>query len=145
MGKLEFDEYILDAFTGSLLITAPAGYGKTSFCRWNVLRDAQMMADKTGQILPVYVPLHRLSHDKLTSYESAFFRAPELIQLIKSRAKNTLEIRERIRVYLDGLDEISSSEKQRAIVELARQTIKSTPSVQVVITARDHVLGPWLV
>jgi len=140
---LSFDEDLLDRFSESVLITGPAGFGKTTFCRWHAIRDASRLVDKQGNILPVYVPLHPLSHGRLVDFEDAFLRSEELRKLIQQQAAGQSPF-DRIRVYLDGLDEVTSAGRQREIAELAKQLVERWSFVQVILTGRDHVSGSAL-
>lgn len=135
-----FAETLLDEVRDPMLITAPAGYGKTSFCKWNTLNDVQGLVDKSATTIPVYVPLHQLATANVTTCEGAFFRSPEVSQLI-SRAR---ENGQRVRIYLDGLDEVTTIEQQERLMRLAEQLQSRYASVQVVVTGRDYVGGPWL-
>ena len=142
-GSIIFSEDLLDRFSRSLLITGPAGYGKTTFCRWHAIRDAGRLVDKQALILPVYVPLHPLSQGVLGSFEDAFFRSDELRKLLQQQAAGQSPF-ERVRLYLDGLDEVTSAERQHEILELAEEAVRRLEFVQVILTARDHVTGPGL-
>jgi hypothetical protein len=68
---LSFDEALLDKARTSLLVVGPAGYGKTSFCRWNALKDAERFHRDSSAHVPVYIPLHELSAIP-KSFEKAF-------------------------------------------------------------------------
>jgi hypothetical protein len=123
-----------------MLITAPAGVGKTSFCKWNTLNDVQGLVDKSASIVPVYVPLHQLATTKLTTCEAAFFRSPEVLQLVSKAEENG----RKVRIYLDGLDEVTTAEQQERLMCLAEQLPIKYPPIQVIVTGRDYVGGPWL-
>jgi hypothetical protein len=138
--QLSFDEELLDRFSGSLFITGPAGFGKTTFCRWHAIRDADRLVQRQAAILPVYRALHPLSRGPLGSFEETFFPTDELKTLMQQQAAGQSAF-ERIRLYLDGLDEVTSPERQQEIVRLAEQVKVQWPFVQVVVTARDHVTG----
>ena len=140
---IRFEEDLLDRFSGSVLITGPAGFGKTTFCRWHAIRDASRLVSKEACILPVYVPLHPLSQGKLGGFEDAFLRSEELRKLIQQQAAGQSPF-ESIRLYLDGLDEVTSTDRQREIAELAEALVRRLNFVQVVLTGRDHVSGPAL-
>jgi hypothetical protein len=47
--RVQFDKNLLDQTVVPLLITGPAGYGKTTFCRWNALRDLEALESKRVQ------------------------------------------------------------------------------------------------
>jgi hypothetical protein len=138
--QLLFDEELLDRFSGSLLVTAPAGFGKTTFCRWHAIRDANRLVQRQAAVLPVYRTLHPLSRGPLRTFEEAFFPTDDLKTLIKQQAAGQSPF-ERIRLYLDGLDEVTSFERQQEIVSLAEQVAIQWPFVQIILTARDHVSG----
>jgi predicted NACHT family NTPase len=133
----------LDHFDGPVLITGPAGFGKTTFCRWNAIRDANRLVAKEASVLPVYRALHPLSKTQLGTFEDAFFPNDELKKLIRQEAAGQAPFT-RIRLYLDGLDEVTSAARQEEIVGLAAQAAKDWTFVQVVLTARDHVNGAAL-
>jgi hypothetical protein len=133
-------ETLLDEVRAPLMITAPAGYGKTSFCKWNTLNDVRGLVDKTSALIPVYVPLHQLATTNVTTCEAAFLRSPEALQLLSKAAKTD----QRVRVYLDGWDEVTTAEQQERLMKLAEDLPRKYPSVQVIVTGRDYVAGPWL-
>jgi hypothetical protein len=84
---LAFAEDLLDRFEGPLLITGPAGFGKTAFCRWHAIRDANRLVSKEAAVLPVYRPLYPLSSGKLGTFEEVFFASEELRnQIMHSKA-----------------------------------------------------------
>jgi hypothetical protein len=134
-----YPDNLLEQIEGPVLITAPAGYGKTSFCKWNTINDALQLANGTSKNVPVYVALHQLSQSPLTAPETAFFQTQEIQQLVESAKKN----RQRVRLYLDGLDEITNPDQQRRVMALAEQ-ISHHESMQIVVTSRDHLSGSWL-
>jgi energy-coupling factor transporter ATP-binding protein EcfA2 len=143
------DEVETHALSGVLLsvksgeyiaMSGPSGCGKTSFCKWNTLNDIQCLIDKTGTISPIYVALHRLSTTELTSCEDTFFRglgAIELLDLARKRGQQ-------VRLYLDGLDEVSTLERQRKLMLLASEIPTKYPFVQIILTGRDYLSGTWL-
>jgi len=123
----------------SLLITAPAGFGKTSFCRWNFLNDVRAFTDKTGEVIPIYVPLHQLANSLVTSPEEAFFRSEEVQELVQTNTQ-----KKKIRLFLDGLDEVTTLDQQRKLMLLAKELSEKMTDVQIIVTGRDYVSGPWL-
>jgi hypothetical protein len=135
---LIFEENLLDAYPGSVLITGPAGYGKTTFCRWHAIHDANRLVQKQASVLPVYRALHPLSRGTLSSFHEAFFPEEELKKLIQQQAAGQSPF-SHIRLYLDGLDEVTSIERQEQIVSLAEQAVSQWNFVQVILTGRDHV------
>jgi hypothetical protein len=140
---ISFAGDVLSHTSASLLITAPAGFGKTSFCRWHALQDAKRILQKEDVVLPVFVPLHVLANSPLATYEDILCG-----NVAKIRAAGAdeavLQRTDKIRLYLDGLDEIASPERQERLITLVRTTLEQFPSMQVIITAREHVVGPWL-
>jgi len=140
---LIFDEALLEQFAGSVLITGAAGYGKTTFCRWHAIHDANRLVQKQTSALPVYRALHPLSRGKLGTFEEVFFPEEELKKLIQQQSAGQSPF-SHIRLYLDGLDEITSVERQDQIVRLAQQAASQWSFVQVILTARDHVNNPAL-
>jgi hypothetical protein len=136
--NLLFEENLLDEFSASLLITGPAGFGKTTFCRWHAIRDAGSLVQKKASVLPVYRALHSLSQGKLGSCEDVFFPEEELGKLLKQQAAGQSPF-SRIRLYLDGLDEIPSAGRQQEVVILAEKATTQWNFIQVIFTARNHV------
>jgi hypothetical protein len=136
----KFKEDLLDKVTQPLFVVAPPGYGKTSFCKWNALNDIDLLLEKRSNIFPIYVPLHQLSTRPVKNCEDAFFNTPESAELLE-RAKKK---KHRVRLYLDGLDEVSTEERQRSLMNLASTIPTGFPAVQVVVTGRNYLSGPWL-
>jgi hypothetical protein len=127
----------------AVLVTAPAGYGKTSFCKWHLLKDAEDFISGRRDVVPVLIPLHQLTYGALDSVASAFFRNPQLARLTDN-GKDISNIPCKLRLYLDGLDEIASVERQEKVVLLAKMCLEKLPGAQVIITSRDYVSGAWL-
>jgi predicted NACHT family NTPase len=48
---------------------------------------------------------------------------------------------QRVRVYLDGLDEIPSSPKRLKILEYAQRAIEQDKNLQLIVTSREYVYG----
>jgi hypothetical protein len=131
----------LDSNLQSFLITGPAGFGKTSFCRWHTLKDAQAYEAGVADVIPIYRAIHLLHCDDSKSFEDALFASPELKRLLNSKKRKS----RKVRVYLDGLDEVASEEKRRRLVELAQDLIDNmNGQVQVVLTSRDYISGSWI-
>jgi hypothetical protein len=126
---------------GHLFIVAPAGFGKTSFCRWNALNDLEKLLEGESSTLPVYVPLHQATDTEGKDFKEAFLMHAGVSALIPRSGKAQYE---RTRVYLDGLDEVPSEDIQKHIAEIAQAAAKSDPTLQMIITARDYVYGPWM-
>jgi len=136
-----FTGSMMAAYEGSLFIVAPAGFGKTSFCRWNALNDMEKLLDGNSRTLPVDVPLHQVADIERKNFEEAFLQHAGVSALLPKIERTQYE---RTRVYLDGLDEVPSEATQRRISLLAQGATKQDPALQVIITARDHVYGPWM-
>jgi hypothetical protein len=139
--RIKFPKNILEGCDNSILIVGAPGYGKTSFCRWHALKDAENYTAGKSTILPVYLQLHRFSSKDLGSFEETFLQPFNKSALVSGRDK---DLKTRIRIYLDGLDEIASSERRREIVELARNGVKGNERYQIILTSRDHIYAKWL-
>lgn len=140
--RIQFGKNLLDQTVAPLLITGPAGYGKTSFCRWNALRDLEALEQKSSRVLPVYIQLHRLNDMPLLSFQKAFLASEELAVIWRGVTEGDPQTEWTLRLYLDGLDEVPSHARQVEIANVAASGI--SPKVQIIMTARDHVSGPWL-
>ena len=132
-----------------LLVTGPAGYGKTSFCRWHALLDAERFQRGSSVWFPVYVPLHRYSKGKLPeTMESIVTRHFGNSALLTSTDLNTLRSgHHRLRLYLDGLDEIPDANQRGLLLEMLHARKDSFKGCQVIVTGRDVVFCPeayWL-
>ena len=136
-----FTGSVITSYQGSLFIVAPAGFGKTSFCRWNALNDLEKLLDGRSSTLPVYVPLHQVADIEKRSFKEAFLQHAGVSALLPKHGRTHYN---RTRVYLDGLDEVPSPATQKRISQLAAEATKHDPSLQVIITARDYVYGPWM-
>jgi hypothetical protein len=135
-----FTSEMVSAHEGSLFIIAPTGFGKTTFCRWHALNDLERLLEEKSATLPVYFPLHQLTETG-RDFKSTFLRTATVSALLPKDAQTRYD---RTRVYLDGLDEIPELKLQKRVAELARQGTTSDPTLQVIITARDYVYGPWI-
>jgi hypothetical protein len=135
-----FSEELLEGVSKPIFITAPAGHGKTSFCKWNTLHDVERLSEKSSSISPIYVALHRLSTATVKTGEEAFFRSKEVTELV-SRAQKS---HRRVRLYLDGLDEVSTVEQQEKLMSLAKDLSERYPLIQIIVTGRDYLAGVGL-
>src|SRR5262245_58832306 len=88
----------LARFDRALLITGGAGFGKTSFCRWQTIRDGERFVRRASNVMPVYLALHQLAQGPLGGFREAFLPDPEFEALLQSSEAT-------LRLYLDGLDE----------------------------------------
>lgn len=143
--RVTFPKDILDKWDGHLMIVGAPGYGKTSFCRWNALNDAEKFAAGNMSILPVYVALHQLSRKELSSFSELFLQTigrTALLGYIDQEAITSNQTR--IRLYLDGLDEVASPSRRRELMDLVRHNVEGNSRYQVVLTARDHIYGSSL-
>jgi len=138
--ELFMPEDLLEKTKTAILVTAPAGYGKTSFCKWNFLHDVQLLADSKSSTIPIYVPLHQLATVAITTIEQTFLRSDD----VKRLAQSAKEQSRPLRFYLDGLDEVSAVDQQRKLMELASQISVEMPTASVIVTGRDYVTGHWL-
>ncbi len=140
--RVEFPTSLLDDWQGHLMIVGAPGFGKTSFCRWYALRDTERFSTGQTDVIPAYVPLHQLSKRALTSFTEMFL--PNLGQSALLTGE-TLDLAEmRIRLYLDGLDEVASIDRRRELITIVRQAVANNRKYQVILTAREHIYGSWL-
>ncbi len=139
-GEFFLAEDLLSRTQNSLFISAPAGYGKTSFCKWNFLNDVQHLAENKSEVAPIYVPLHQLATAPVTDINETFIRTDDVKRLVQSAVKNS----RRVRFYLDGLDEVSTISQQERLMKLASRIPSEIIGAQVVVTGRDYVSGHWL-
>ena len=143
---ITYGQDLLDSYDGPLLIAGAAGYGKTSFCRMSTLRDSARFIEKSRRTLPVYVQLYRLDPRKLQDLDnpySAFIDSPELLRYVEEKGLAGEKVA--LRLYLDGLDEVTDHDARENIMRLAR--IAATEGSQVILTSREHVVGSnldWL-
>jgi hypothetical protein len=136
---------ILESWEKSLMIVGAPGFGKTSFCRWHALQDVEAYNAQTSNILPVYHPLYRFTTQQLTSFEEVFLsEVGKSALLVESQARRNISAQIRFRIYLDGLDEVTSAEKREEIIELVRKKVQNNHKYQIVLTARDFIRGAWL-
>ncbi|HEV2577745.1 MAG TPA: NACHT domain-containing protein [Acidobacteriaceae bacterium] len=123
------------------MITAAAGHGKTSFCKWRVLESIRELESRTSDCLPFYVPLHQLAVQELDGTpEEIFLHDPALVR----HFQELCSAGKRASVFFDGLDEVTTIQRQRDLLEAAKNLSERYPMVSVVVTARDHVGGSWL-
>lgn len=141
--RVDFPKNLLSTLKGHLLIVGAPGYGKTSFCRWNLFEDVDRFNSTESMILPVYVPLHTLKADPSSSFEELFLSNLGRSALLPADEEQS-DTGLRVRVYLDGLDEVSSKADRQQIIEKARDGVKSVDKYQIILTARDYVYGSWL-
>ncbi len=96
---------LLDDFAQSVLVTGGPGSGKTTFCRWNALKDAEDFNNGATSRVPIYVALHRIPTDSPFSFIDTFLSSFGHSGLVDG---GSLQIRKDlpIRLYLDGLDEV---------------------------------------
>jgi len=143
--EIRLPKDLLSTHAGPLLIVGAPGSGKTSFCRWNALNDAEQYATASSSIIPIYVPLHRLSTGPLVSFERAFLSALGASALVHDDAlQDWTGGTGRLRLYLDGLDEVVSERRRKELIDLLRDGLERFPRVQAVVTARDFAYGPYL-
>jgi hypothetical protein len=136
-----FTGSMITNYEGSLFVVGPAGFGKTSFCRWNALNDLERLLDGQSSTLPVYVPLHQIGDISKKNFKQAFLQHAGISALLPKDGRAQYQ---RTRIYLDGLDEVPSPATQKRISQLAEEATKHEPTLQVIITARDYVYGPWM-
>lgn len=139
----EWDESLIERVRGALLVMAPAGFGKSSLCRWHALNDLEALLAGRSRVLPVYVPLHQVGTVDTSTFEAAFLKYAGVSVLMPQDLQSGRDY-DSIRAYLDGLDEVSTEAERRSIIKIVRNATASDSNLQVIITARDYVFGPWL-
>ncbi|MEW6160184.1 MAG: NACHT domain-containing protein [Verrucomicrobiota bacterium] len=132
------------SFSGITYVTAPAGYGKTSFCRWSALEDLRTWKKGKGSHLPLYLQLGTIDAISVRSIDRLLQLATESGLLSETEWRSVNEGRMPLRLYLDGLDEVPFKEQRADLMECARLLAVRHPDAQVVITARDYLLEPWV-
>jgi hypothetical protein len=138
---ITFPKDILDKWENTLFIVGAPGFGKTSFCRWQALQDAEKFTLGKSNILPIYFPLHQLSGRTIDTFENTFLKTLGKSALIPA---GKTDAPPRVRLYLDGLDEVASSERRKEVIDLAKEGSKKYPNYQIVITSRDYIYDNWL-
>jgi hypothetical protein len=143
--RVDFPKELIDVVPASVLITGAAGFGKTSFCKWHALADAERY--RTGcadtlAVLPVYTPLHKLVGSELASFDDLLSSQIGASALLAGTDEDFRG--KRVRIYLDGLDEVADQSQRRRIVSIAEEAVKNGRVSQVVMTTRDYIYGPWL-
>ena len=131
---------LLDAFDGMLLISGSAGFGKTSFCKMAAIRDAAAYARNSQLPLPIYFPLYKLNGLSVGARDNPselFVESLELRRFLEEKQKRNEVVR--LRVYLDGLDEVVEPERRAMALKLAKR-LGDPRECQIVITSRDHVI-----
>jgi hypothetical protein len=126
-----------------ILIVGPPGYGKTSYCRRAALADIGRYREGRSNVLPVYVPLHRLLNVACESFRELLDRGPTTAFVTEKDWRDVTAGNTDLRVYFDGLDEIPDEEKRKKVVDLARRWSEKHPRARCIFTARDFVEGPW--
>lgn len=124
----------------SFTVTAPAGYGKTTFCKWNAVNDAKQLLDGKSRTLPIYIPLH-----KFNSGDGSELRllTSELQEFI-GRNDGAPRRFDHLRIYLDGLDELRTASRRRAVLTAVANGLDVPFPTQFVITARDTAFSAMM-
>lgn len=91
---------------------------KTTFCRWHAIQDANWQVQKQATVLLVYRALHPLSRGPVGNFENVFFPEEELKRRIQQQSAGKSPF-SRIRLFLDGLDQVTSQDRQDQVVEFA--------------------------
>jgi hypothetical protein len=87
------------------------------------------------------VPLHQVADIDKKTFEEAFLRHAGISALLPKDGRTQYE---RTRVYLDGLDEVPTATTQKRISQIAEEAARQDSTLQIIITARDYVYGPWM-
>ncbi|HUN31865.1 MAG TPA: NACHT domain-containing protein [Trebonia sp.] len=124
------------------VVVGPAGAGKSLLLKNSMLiwaGNARMRPGHRGdRRLPVLVELHRCNDSEA---DIAQLVLEELDRNQVRRPKSFVDraVRDgRLRLLLDGLDEVSKDRQQR-VVTMIRDFARSNPACQIVVTCRDAV------
>ena len=134
---------LLTHTSASMLIVGGPGSGKSSYCRWNALNDAKQLAIKGSDVLPVLVPLHLITTVKVSSFAEVFLKTAGVSGLLPT-GHSDVSHEAKIRLYLDGLDEVPGNKLRKEIIDLAISGKNKFKNIQIIITSRDHIGEPWL-
>ncbi|BBO86804.1 hypothetical protein DSCO28_73700 (plasmid) [Desulfosarcina ovata subsp. sediminis] len=138
---IPFLSNLLDSGLRAVLITGPAGFGKTCYCKWHALQDANNYLDNIRYVLPIYIQLHSIYPNKGDTFEKAFLSEKNLENILTEIDEGP---QKNIRIYLDGLDEVPEPERRSEIMLLAWEAYAKNTNIQIVVTAREHISGPYL-
>ena len=128
---------------GVFLIVGPAGFGKTSFCRWSALEDLRLWRADESEYVPVYVRLGLV--DQSLTHERDLLRRGLHTALLSDVDWQAVERGEvALRLYLDGLDEIADERQREIVIRYAVGFSSAHPKWQILITSRDYVRASWL-
>jgi predicted NACHT family NTPase len=95
----------------------------------------ERLVTNAAGVVPVYIPLHQLRDTKVITVNDTFLRFAGRSALGGSISKISDQ---QLRLYLDGLDEVSDEECQIRIVRAGLQAFHES-KCQVVITSRDYI------
>jgi len=143
--KIEFPSSLLDESKSSVLIVGQPGSGKTTFCRRNALLDAQAFRIDNLKQIPIYVPLYQLERSDEINFENILQRASKSSALLGDVSEQIFKQKKfAVRLYLDGLDEISNESRRKLLLEAIHNFVSKDTRYQVIITSRDAVYGQYL-
>jgi len=125
----------------TFLLVGAAGYGKSSFCRWHFLQDAERLRCQDSEIVPVYVPLHKTASSNPSTFEDLYQHGFGVSALLSSATEYA---NKPLRIYFDGLDEVANEPQRESLIRLIKTGVEARDDVQVVITARDYVNASYL-
>ena len=134
--KLNFPEDVLDGHNNFLMIIGEPGYGKTSFCRWHAFQDAANFTLHTSNVIPIHLPLRQLAREMSSSFEETFLGKLSQSALLGLKGNRPNII---VRLYLDGLDEVTSPEKRHEIIDLLRTGMGEKEAFQAILTSRPFI------
>lgn len=138
--RLNFSSDLMTQFGGSILIVGAPGFGKTSFCRWHALHDIEAF-NCGSHVLPVYVPLQIFARADIPNFDR-LVEGAGLSALLTRTGDGTAALR--VRLYLDGLDEVPQDNKRDELLRVVRDATALDDRYQVIVTARDYVHSPFL-
>jgi hypothetical protein len=136
-GSFEWSADEILANTTNLLVTGAPGFGKTSFCRNHFLGDLEKFRTGQSRTVPLYFVARSIEISDDQTFEQIFVRRE-----VAARIANDPSLK--VRIYLDGLDEVRSKDARDKLLMIVRDAcIAETSRYHCIATARDHVGGYW--
>lgn len=131
---------LLSERTRLALITGTAGQGKSVFLRYLCIQDLDLF----GRI-PIFIELRKIDNTvDLRSLVKTQLNSLGLDGDLVNRAADVMLNSNKIRLFLDGYDELSREHALRTKDEIVN-LLNRNPKLQVAVTSRPGVLSQYLV